>query len=111
MTNRVANCYVVSCLCTQTSTDWLFAQSLSVHILPTWLSLFGASGFSLFLCCLSLFSTHTTCGWKGVASYYTVSVNGKDNVDAAWYYPDPKPAAKNIKDHVAFWRGVTVKKT
>lgn len=56
-------------------------------------------------------STHTTCGWKGVASYYTVSVNGKDNADAAWYYPDPKPAAANIKNHVAFWRGVTVKKT
>lgn len=53
-------------------------------------------------------STHTTCPWKGEASYYTVSVDGQDNTDAAWYYPDPKEAAMNIKDHVAFWRGVRV---
>jgi len=52
--------------------------------------------------------THTTCGWKGVASYYTVTVNGKENPDAAWYYPEPKPAAHNIKGYVAFWRGVQV---
>lgn len=52
--------------------------------------------------------THTTCGWKGVASYYTLVVNGQENKDAAWYYPDPKDAAKNIKDYVAFWRGVKV---
>ncbi|KAI8618807.1 hypothetical protein BC830DRAFT_1107001 [Chytriomyces sp. MP71] len=51
---------------------------------------------------------HTTCGWKGVASYYTVSVNGKDNMDAAWFYPTPKDAAKNITGYVAFWKGVTV---
>ncbi|KAJ3414238.1 hypothetical protein HDV05_006855 [Chytridiales sp. JEL 0842] len=53
-------------------------------------------------------STHTTCGWKGVASYYTVSVNGKENADSAWYYPTPKDAAKNIAGYVAFWRGVKV---
>jgi len=54
--------------------------------------------------------THTTCGWKGVASYYTLTVNGKENPDAAWYYPDPKPAASHIKGYVAFWRGVQVKR-
>jgi uncharacterized protein (DUF427 family) len=54
--------------------------------------------------------THTVCGWKGTASYYTVVVEGQENKDAAWYYPDPKPAAANIKDHVAFWRGVTVER-
>jgi uncharacterized protein (DUF427 family) len=52
--------------------------------------------------------THTTCHWKGVASYYDVVVNGTVNHDAAWYYPDPSEAAKQIKDHVAFWRGVQV---
>ena len=52
--------------------------------------------------------THTTCPWKGVASYYTVSVDGETNNDAAWYYPEPKPEAENIRDHVAFWHGVTV---
>ena len=52
--------------------------------------------------------THTTCPWKGEASYYDVVVNGEVNRDAAWYYPEPKPAASNIKDHVAFWRGVTI---
>ncbi|MCP2166191.1 DUF427 domain-containing protein [Goodfellowiella coeruleoviolacea] len=52
--------------------------------------------------------THTTCPWKGEASYYTVHVNGAENTDAAWYYPDPKPAAAEIKNHVAFWRGVEI---
>jgi uncharacterized protein (DUF427 family) len=52
--------------------------------------------------------THTTCGWKGEASYFTLEVAGQRNADAAWYYPDPKPAANNIKDHIAFWKGVTV---
>ncbi|MDQ3264156.1 MAG: DUF427 domain-containing protein [Myxococcota bacterium] len=52
--------------------------------------------------------THTTCGWKGQASYYDVVVNGEVNRDAAWYYPDPKPAAKEITGFVAFWHGVTV---
>ncbi len=53
-------------------------------------------------------STHTTCPWKGLASYYSIEVNGKENKDAAWYYPEPKDAAKQIKDHVAFWKGVEV---
>jgi len=52
--------------------------------------------------------THTTCGWKGVASYYDVVVNGEINKDAAWYYPDTKPAADNVKGYIAFWRGVTI---
>ena len=52
--------------------------------------------------------THTTCPWKGLASYYTIVVDGKENKDAAWYYPSPKNAAQQIKDHVAFWRGVKV---
>ena len=51
---------------------------------------------------------HTTCPWKGVASYYDVVVNGHVNRDAAWFYPSPKPAAKNITGYVAFWRGVRV---
>jgi len=50
----------------------------------------------------------TVCPWKGTASYYDVVVDGKVNKDAAWYYPEPKDAAANIKDHVAFWHGVTV---
>jgi uncharacterized protein (DUF427 family) len=53
---------------------------------------------------------HTTCPWKGLASYYDVEIDGKKNSSAAWYYPDPKPAAKQIKDHVAFWRGVRIEK-
>lgn len=53
---------------------------------------------------------HTTCPWKGLASYYDVEIEGKKNSSAAWYYPDPKPAAKHIKDYVAFWRGVRVEK-
>jgi len=52
--------------------------------------------------------THTTCMWKGVASYYTIKVGDKENRDAAWYYPDPSNAAKPIKNHVAFWRGVEI---
>ena len=52
--------------------------------------------------------THTTCGWKGVASYHDVVVNGERNRDAAWYYPAPKAAAAEIAGYVAFWRGVTV---
>ncbi len=53
-------------------------------------------------------ATHTTCPWKGTASYFDVVVNGETNKDAAWYYADPKEAAGQIKDHVAFWRGVQV---
>jgi uncharacterized protein (DUF427 family) len=52
--------------------------------------------------------THTTCHWKGLASYYDVVVDGKVNKDAAWYYPDPSEAARLIRDYVAFWRGVNV---
>jgi uncharacterized protein (DUF427 family) len=52
--------------------------------------------------------TQTTCHWKGVASYYNLRSGDKSNPDAAWYYPEPKEAAKAIKDHVAFWRGVKV---
>lgn len=53
-------------------------------------------------------NTHTVCPWKGTASYYSVQVNGQVNKDAAWYYPDPKPAAEQITGRVAFWRGVRV---
>ncbi len=53
--------------------------------------------------------THTVCGWKGTASYYDVVIDGKTNKDAAWYYPDPKPAASNIKGYIAFWRGIEVR--
>jgi uncharacterized protein (DUF427 family) len=53
-------------------------------------------------------SAHTICPWKGTASYLNVVVDGKVNADAAWYYPDTKDAAKNIKGYVAFWRGVKV---
>ena len=56
-------------------------------------------------------SAHTTvCGWKGVASYYHVVAGGQRNENAAWYYPTPKDAAKQIKDHVAFWHGVKVER-
>jgi len=51
---------------------------------------------------------HTSCPWKGEASYYSLEVDGKENTDAAWYYPNPKDAAKEIKGYVAFWKGVTV---
>ena len=57
---------------------------------------------------LSPSTTTSVCPWKGTAHYYDVVVDGQVNHDAAWYYPDPKPAAHNIKDHVAFWRGVRV---
>jgi uncharacterized protein (DUF427 family) len=53
-------------------------------------------------------ATHTVCSWKGTASYYDVVVNGQTNKDAAWYYPEPKDAAQQIKGYVAFWHGVTV---
>ncbi len=53
-------------------------------------------------------ATTSVCPWKGEASYYSLRVDGKQNDDAAWYYPSPKPAAAEIKDHVAFWKGVVV---
>jgi uncharacterized protein (DUF427 family) len=52
--------------------------------------------------------SHTVCPWKGTASYYDVQVDGDVNADAAWYYPEPKRAAKKVTDRVAFWRGVEV---
>lgn len=52
--------------------------------------------------------THTVCPWKGTASYYTITVDGKENQDAAWFYPEVSELAKGIKNRVAFWRGVTI---
>lgn len=52
--------------------------------------------------------TYTVCPWKGVASYYTIEVDGKRIEDAAWHYPDPKPAAEQIRGYIAFWKGVEV---
>lgn len=52
--------------------------------------------------------TNTVCGWKGTASYFTINVDGKKNVDAAWYYPEAKDAAKEIENYVAFWKGVEI---
>ncbi|MDH5606172.1 MAG: DUF427 domain-containing protein [Anaerolineae bacterium] len=53
-------------------------------------------------------STHTTCPWKGLASYYTVMVNDNLNKDAAWYYPNPSVPAALIKNYIAFWRGIVI---
>ena len=53
---------------------------------------------------------HTTCPWKGLAHYYHVVVDDKINENAGWYYPDPKPAANQIKNHIAFWKGIEIKK-
>ena len=58
--------------------------------------------------CLRPSSTHTVCGWKGTASYHDVVVGGEVNKDAAWFYPEPKPAAAEIAGYIAFWRGVQV---
>lgn len=55
-------------------------------------------------------NTHTTCHWKGEASYYTLNVDGKENPDAVWYYPEPSNLASSIKGRVAFWKGVQVVK-
>ncbi len=55
-------------------------------------------------------ATHTNCPWKGIASYYSVVVDGEQNKDAAWFYPEPKYAAKEIKNYVAFWKGVEITK-
>jgi uncharacterized protein (DUF427 family) len=52
--------------------------------------------------------TMTTCAWKGTAHYYSLHIDGADNIDAAWYYPDPKPKAENIRGRIAFWKGVKV---
>ncbi len=53
-------------------------------------------------------ATHSICPWKGTASYYSLEVDGKENKDAAWFYPEPKEAAKEIGGRLAFWKGVTV---
>jgi uncharacterized protein (DUF427 family) len=54
--------------------------------------------------------THSMCPWKGEAFYYTLKVNGKENIDAAWYYPEVSELAKSIKGYIAFWKGVEVTK-
>jgi len=54
-------------------------------------------------------ATTSVCPWKGTAAYYSLLVDGKENTDAAWYYPEPKDAAKQIKNRVAFWKGVEIK--
>jgi uncharacterized protein (DUF427 family) len=53
-------------------------------------------------------ATTTVCPWKGTAHYHTLTVAGAENRDAAWYYPEPKSAAAEIRDRIAFWKGVTV---
>lgn len=53
-------------------------------------------------------NTKSTCPWKGLASYYTITVGAEENVDAAWCYPQPKEAAENIQGRIAFWRGVEI---
>ena len=53
-------------------------------------------------------ATRTICSWKGTANYYSIEVDGKINPDAAWYYADPKDAAKNIRGYIAFWKGVAI---
>lgn len=55
-------------------------------------------------------STVSTCPWKGQARYYSLMIDGQENQDAAFYYPNPKPIARRIKGHIAFWRGVEVEK-
>lgn len=57
---------------------------------------------------LTASDAHTVCPWKGTASYYDVVVDGNTNAGAAWFYPEPKAAASDIKNYIAFWRGVTV---
>lgn len=57
---------------------------------------------------LTASATTTICPWKGTAHYHGIVVNGALNPDAAWYYPEPKPAAAEIRDRIAFWRGVVV---
>ena len=54
--------------------------------------------------------SHSTCPWKGLASYYTLIVDGKENKDAAWYYPNVSELARTIKGRIAFWKGVRIEK-
>ena len=58
---------------------------------------------------LTASDTTTVCSWKGTAHYYNIEVNGKTNSDAAWFYPEPKPAAAEIQNYVAFWKGVEIR--
>jgi uncharacterized protein (DUF427 family) len=53
-------------------------------------------------------NTQSVCPWKGTASYHSLNIDGQQNTDAAWYYPEPKEAAANMKDHIAFWKGVQI---
>lgn len=53
-------------------------------------------------------ATRSVCPWKGIANYYDIIVNGQLNADAAWYYPEPKPAAREIKNYIAFWKGIQI---
>ncbi len=53
-------------------------------------------------------NTHTTCHWKGIASYYSIEVDGENNTDAAWFYRDPTELAKSIKGRIAFWKGIQI---
>jgi uncharacterized protein (DUF427 family) len=61
--------------------------------------------------CLVRSATTTECPWKGTAHYYSVEVDGETSIDGAWYYPDPKVAAEDIRDRIAFWNGVEVSET
>lgn len=53
-------------------------------------------------------NTNTRCPWKGTASYYTITVDGKENTDAAWYYPNPSEKASVIANRIAFWKGIQI---
>ncbi len=57
---------------------------------------------------LKVSNTHTTCHWKGIASYYTIVADGKENPDAAWFYEEPSELARSIKGRIAFWKGVKI---
>ena len=57
---------------------------------------------------LALSDTQSICPWKGLASYNSVVVQGEENKDAAWYYPNPKEAARGIRDYIAFWKGIKI---
>lgn len=61
--------------------------------------------------CFEPSQTTTRCGWKGIANYYTIHVDGRKNVDAAWYYAEPKEKAASIRGFVAFWKGVAIEET
>ena len=63
---------------------------------------------SVYAALLKPSGTTTVCPWKGTAHYFHVVVDGEQNSDAAWYYPEPKPAAAEIRDRIAFWKGVQV---